>query len=175
MKWRPKWGTVTVALGLIAALAMISPALGGLSLQSLVKKEVSKQLSAAQTAKKKKAKRGPPGPAGPAGTNGAPGGALGFVTVQGNGALDTADSSPGITQSMVSLDNGDREFCFNGLPFNPKIAIGEIDSNFGVGYTVQTTTAGAAGGCTGNEQSSALEVNTTGAPQTPVRIHIAFY
>ena len=105
MKLR-KWGTVPVALGLIAALTMISPALGGPSLQSLVKKEVTKQLNAAQTAKKKKAKRGPPGPAGPAGANGAAGSALGFATVNfvANVAhVDTSTSSPGITDANVSL------------------------------------------------------------------------
>lgn len=177
MKLR-KWGTASVALGLIAALTMISPALGGPSLQSLVKKEVSKQLSAAQTSKKKKSKRGPPGPAGPPGVNGAPGSAVGFATVNfvANVAhVDTSTSSPGITDANVSLENGNTELCFNGLPFTPKMSVGNVDSNFGVGWSVQTTQAGAAGGCAGNEQASALEVNAAGAPQAPVRIHIAFY
>jgi hypothetical protein len=176
MKLR-KWGTVSVALGLIAALTMISPALGGPSLQSLVKKEVSRQLNAAQTSKKKKSKRGPPGPAGPAGTNGAPGSALGFATVQGNGTLITAESSPGITQSMVTKDNGGTAFCFNGLPFTPRMTLGNVDDNFAVNFYVQTTGPGDAGGCTGNEQASAVEVNATNNTVTanPVTIHLAFY
>jgi hypothetical protein len=179
MKLR-KWGTASVALGLIAALTMISPALGGPSLQSLVKKEVAKQLNAAQTAKKKKkAKPGPAGPTGPAGANGAngaPGSALGFATITGAGGVDEANSSPNITDAMVTKENGNTEWCFNNMPFTPKIAIGVVDSNFGVGTTIQTTTAGAAGGCTGNEQSSVLEVNSTGTPVVGgVTFHIAFY
>jgi hypothetical protein len=59
------------ALGLIAALALTSSALGGPSLNSLIKNEVAKQLSAAHVSKK--GKRGPPGPAGPQGSPGAPG------------------------------------------------------------------------------------------------------
>jgi hypothetical protein len=60
---------VLAGLGVLALLAVASSALGGPSLHSLVKQEVSKQL-AAQTAKSKRGRRGPTGPAGPAGTNG---------------------------------------------------------------------------------------------------------
>src|SRR5688572_217841 len=77
---------VTVALGAIVAMAVVvSPALGGPSLRSLVQDEVAKQL--ASTSAKKKAKRGPRGPAGPAGAaglngatgaTGAPGTALAY-------------------------------------------------------------------------------------------------
>jgi hypothetical protein len=59
--WRPKWKTVTIALAAVVVFAMASPALGGPSLKSLVKKEVKKQISKAT------------GPAGPAGANGANG------------------------------------------------------------------------------------------------------
>jgi len=59
---------VVAGLGLLAAVALTSSALGGPSLNSLIKNEVAKQLSAAQVSKK--GKRGPPGPQGPAGTNG---------------------------------------------------------------------------------------------------------
>jgi len=43
----------------IGALLVVSPALGGPSLQSLVKKEVAKQFAAAQVSKKKKKKAAP--------------------------------------------------------------------------------------------------------------------
>jgi hypothetical protein len=59
---------VVAGLGLFAAVALTSSALGGPSLNSLVKNEVAKQLSAAQVSKK--GKRGPPGPQGPPGANG---------------------------------------------------------------------------------------------------------
>jgi hypothetical protein len=50
-----------------------------------------------------------------------------------------------------------------------------VRRRFGVGWSVQTTQAGAAGGCAGNEQASAIEVDSGGTPHSPVRIHIAFY
>jgi hypothetical protein len=47
MKGRVRWSHVTIALALIAALAIAAPAIGGLSLKQLVKKEVSKQVAKA--------------------------------------------------------------------------------------------------------------------------------
>jgi hypothetical protein len=57
MRRRPGWIQTGIALGVIAALLVVSPALGGPSLQSMVKKEVAKQFAAAQTSKKKKKKK----------------------------------------------------------------------------------------------------------------------
>jgi hypothetical protein len=53
---RPSWIQTGIALGVIGALLVVSPALGGPSLQSLVHKEVAKQFAAAQVSKKKKKK-----------------------------------------------------------------------------------------------------------------------
>jgi hypothetical protein len=58
---RLRWSHLAVALGVVLAVMIVSPALGGPSLRSLVKKEVAKQISKAT------------GPAGPAGTNGSNG------------------------------------------------------------------------------------------------------
>ena len=58
MMGRAKWSHVTIALALIAAVAIAVPAIGGPSLKKLVKKEVSKQISKAT------------GPAGPPGAQG---------------------------------------------------------------------------------------------------------
>ncbi len=58
---RVGWSHVTIALALIAALAIAAPAIGGPSLKKLVKKEVSKQIAKAT---------GPAGPPGANGTNG---------------------------------------------------------------------------------------------------------
>lgn len=93
-----KLSHVVLAISAIAALLLVSPALGGPSLKSLVKQEVSKQL--AQTAKKKgrrgpRGPQGPPGPAGAPGVNGAvgaPGSALAYAHVLSDGSLDTANS-----------------------------------------------------------------------------------
>lgn len=54
MRKRPSWIQTGIALGVIGALLVVSPALGGPSLQSLVHKEVAKQFAAAQVSKKKK-------------------------------------------------------------------------------------------------------------------------
>ena len=62
---------VVAGLGLLTAVALTSSALGGPSLNSLIKNEVAKQLSSAHVSKK--GKRGPPGPAGPQGPAGANG------------------------------------------------------------------------------------------------------
>ena len=65
---------VVGAVGLVVAILVVSPALGGPSLRDLVRDEVAKQLDVAQTAKKKKkAKPGPQGPAGKDGAQGPPG------------------------------------------------------------------------------------------------------
>jgi hypothetical protein len=60
MRRRPSWLQTGIALGVIGALLVVSPALGGPSLQSLVKKEVARQFAAAQVSKKKKKKKVPP-------------------------------------------------------------------------------------------------------------------
>jgi hypothetical protein len=56
LRKRPSWIQTGIALGVIGALLVVSPALGGPSLQSLVHKEVAKQFAAAQVSKKKKKK-----------------------------------------------------------------------------------------------------------------------
>jgi hypothetical protein len=67
------------------------------------------------------------------------------------------------------------QFCFNNLPFTPKVAVGNLDPNFGVGYTVQTSTQDSSGGCPGSEQASAVQVDNTVASKAPVTFSIAFY
>jgi hypothetical protein len=61
---RPTLIKVTLGLAVIAALALVAPALGGPSLKKLVKKEVAKQISKAT---------GPAGPPGNTGPQGVPG------------------------------------------------------------------------------------------------------
>jgi hypothetical protein len=167
LNWRPKWSIVSVALAAILAIAVVSPAVGGPSLKSLVKKEVKKQISKAT------GPAGAPGAPGAPGANGAAGSALGFATIQGNGDVDEANSSANITDANVTTAGN--IFCFNGLPFTPKVTVANVDLNFAVGNTVQTTTANANGACPGAEQASALQANSTGAVVAPVRFHLAFY
>jgi hypothetical protein len=87
MKWRARWSHVTIALAVIAALAIASPALG-LNIKKLVKKEVSKQIAKAT---------GPPGANGINGINGVNGtnGADGTAEVASPARLVFNDSDPG--------------------------------------------------------------------------------
>lgn len=85
----PSWFQLGVAMALTLTLAVVSPALGGPSLRSLVKSEVARQIDHldATIAKKKKAKRGPAGPQGPqgpAGASGAPGTARAYGLIAGH-------------------------------------------------------------------------------------------
>jgi hypothetical protein len=70
---------LVLAVVALAALLIASPALGGPSLRSLVKKEVAKQLAG---------KTGPPGAAGAAGAAGAPGAAGANGTARAFGYMD---------------------------------------------------------------------------------------
>src|SRR5262245_48206660 len=114
-----KWKVTALSIGAGALVfATISPAFGGPSLSDLVKQEVSKQLNAQVSAKKKK--RGPPGPQGPQGlqglqgTPGTPGSSN--VTVQrtqldvgaNSNDSDWADCPPGqrATGGGVGRDGG---------------------------------------------------------------------
>ena len=88
MKWRVRWSHVTIALALIAAVAIAPPAIGGPSLKSLVKKEVAKQIGKAT---------GPPGANGINGVNGingADGTARAYATVRPH---ETFPCAPGCT------------------------------------------------------------------------------
>jgi hypothetical protein len=66
MKRRPKWSTVTMALAVIAALAIASPVLGlSSSIKRAIKKEVSKQVASATGPVGATGPQGIPGPATP--------------------------------------------------------------------------------------------------------------
>jgi hypothetical protein len=86
-----KWKVIVVGIAaLVLVFAVISPALGGLSLKALVKKEVRKQLAG---------KSGPQGPQGPKGDQGAPGSSnvtvvRSTMTVGPNAANDTFADCP---------------------------------------------------------------------------------
>jgi hypothetical protein len=177
------------------ALAALFVALGGTgyaasqatSPPANVAKKKTKKPTALRGPRGAKGPAGPQGPTGPQGSNGtagapgtpgapgAPGSAVGFATISGNGTLDTAHSSSNIAQSNITRVE-EKIFCFKGLPFTPKMALGGVDVNFGVGFTVQTN-AGAVGGlanCPG-AQASAFEVNNSGTIMSPVEFYIAFY
>jgi hypothetical protein len=183
LKGRPR----LVAVGLACALLTVSlsvPAFGGSATNSAtsVGKRAARALKLARRADKRsrrlakqvKTLQSQVGTPGSPGAPGARGSALGYATVSGAGTVDTGHSS-NVSQSNVT--KAGNAICFNGLDFTPKVAIGNVDLNFAVGYTLQTN-SGAVGGngaCPGNEQASAVEVNSSGSVVNPVTFYIAFY
>jgi hypothetical protein len=95
----PSWLQLGVAMALTLTLAVVSPAIGGPSLRSLVKQEVAKQVASVSKAKGKRGPRGPQGPAGANGTNGAPGTARAYGLVTSH---TLANCSPNCTLSLSS-------------------------------------------------------------------------
>jgi hypothetical protein len=76
MRWRAKWSHVAVALAVIAAGAIATPAIGGQGATIAVKKKALKRLIRKEVAKQIAKATGPQGPQGlegPQGTQGQPG------------------------------------------------------------------------------------------------------
>lgn len=88
MNWRPRWSTITIALAVVVVVALVTPALGGPSLKSLVKKEVAKQISKAT---------GPAGAAGATGTAGAAGTARAYGLISSAGAVSQSKNVTGVS------------------------------------------------------------------------------
>jgi len=114
------------------------------------------------------------------GQKGKAGTGKGFATITfsgGNPQVDETHSSANITDAMVS--KGGNAVCFNNMPFTPKLAVGNVDLNFAVNYSVQTNAGavGGNGGCPGDEQASAIEVNngTGSVVSNPTVFYIVFY
>jgi hypothetical protein len=92
MRRRVRLGHVTIALAVIAAIAIAAPAIGGSSLKKLVKKEVAKQL---------KGKQGPQGPQGLQGTPGTNATAL-FAAVDSDGTVTAQSGVSGAVSHTAS-------------------------------------------------------------------------
>ena len=124
MRRRARWSHVTIALAVIAAVAIATPAIGGSSgdstatsaatakkkLKKLVKKEVAKQL---------KNKQGPPGPPGQNGQNGQDGQdgtALAGARVVGTDASFSPGTAFGGIEASKSAAGG---YCIR-VPFTPR-------------------------------------------------------
>jgi hypothetical protein len=157
---------VTIALGAIATMAVVvSPALGGPSLQQLVKQEVAKQLSSAQTSKK--SKRGPRGPAGANGAagvngaNGAAGLARAYAKVTDHNTTPCAPNcaishSSGVT-SVRRASAG--VYCITGPGLSNATSFAVPSVDYGATSTPETALAQGrftAGACSGSE----IEVDT---------------
>jgi hypothetical protein len=165
MKRKVSMGQLVLALGAIATLAIVSPALGGPSLKSLVKKEVAKQIGKA---------RGPAGTAGAAGANGANGADGGAGTARAYAHVfpcSTAscgfELSKGVTQ-VTRLATG--HYCVTA----PGISSATETAAATVEWQNTTAPRGNADaqiglGCTGGE----FEVRTERQPSTTVCTTVA--
>lgn len=124
---RPKWRTVTVALALIAALAIASPAIG-VSIKKLVKKEVAKQISKAQ------------GPVGPPGADGT---ARAGARVVGSDASFSPGTAFGGIEATKSAAGG---YCIR-VPFTPRNIVASVHSDVHHARVRLTAFGGGFGTC----------------------------
>jgi hypothetical protein len=140
---RPKWSTVVIALALVASLAIAAPAIGGLSLKKLVKKEVSKQLAG---------KSGPQGPTGPAGADGT---AKAGARVVGSDASFSPGTAFGGIEAAKSAAGG---YCIR-VPFTPKNVVVTVSDNT-KHARAQLTALGGFGSCATNLPGYSAWVST---------------
>jgi hypothetical protein len=119
----PSWKQLVIVLGVIAAVVVVSPALGGPSVKTHDSLDRAKQVAHGAKKKKKKATPGPQGPAGPAG---AAGSARAFASV-----LNTADFVAGKVKGFTSLTRpATGRYCLvpvAGIDPNTTIALTDVD------------------------------------------------
>jgi hypothetical protein len=121
MNWRPGWTQVTIALAVIAALAIASPVFGGSKgTKKAIKKEVARQIGNA---------RGPVGPAGAPGASGADATKL-FAFILDNGSAATAEVAYGSGVTAVSDPAGNNAYT---VTFNRSLANCVVQAVAGVG------------------------------------------
>jgi hypothetical protein len=154
-----KLSHLVIALAVIAALAVVSPAVGGPSLKSLVKKEVAKQIAG---------KTGPPGPAGATGgigatgatgATGAAGSAVAFAHINANGTLDGPRSK---NIAGVSFNDPAKYYCVRtSVPVTNAVAsIGGVSAN---GASVTTFTGDPFTSCSGSATGAQFQFVTFNA------------
>jgi len=127
---RAKWSTVVIALGVIAALAIATPSIGG-SLKKLVKKEVSKQIKKAQ---------GPQGPAGPDGN------AKAGARIVGADASISPGTAFGGIETSKSAAGG---YCIR-VPFTPKNIVASVHESTHYARVRLLAFGGGFGTCAGS-------------------------
>lgn len=159
-------GRIAVVLALFATMAVVSPALGGPSLQSMVRDEVAKQLASTAKKKKKKAKPGPAGPQGPAGPAGAAGSARAYAKVNshagspctgGAGTNCAFSSSKGVAQ-VVRLAAG--RYCVFATGISGSLATAAVSvADAGTTFPASDAIAYLGDSCNTGD-GSAFEVKT---------------
>lgn len=165
MKWRAKWSHVVIVLGLIAALAIASPAFGiSKSIKKAIKREVAKQIGKAT---------GPAGANGTNGANGAIGTARGYARVLPPAAVPC--NQDGGSGCHFDHDKGVAAVTHTGSGAYCVTAPGISPDAIPAAVSVDLSTTPASGNasaivdteslCTGD----AFQVNTQRQPSTAVR------
>jgi hypothetical protein len=162
MRWRAKWSHVVIALGLIAAIAIASPALGiGKSIKKAIKREVARQIARAS------------GPAGADGANGTNGTARAYARVLPPAAVPCAlspgsgchfDRNKGVA---AVIHTGTGSYCVTAPGISPDAvpAAASVDISTTPVPGNASATVDAESSCAGD----AFGVITDRQPSTPVR------
>ena len=120
-----RWTHATIALAVVAAVAIAAPAIGGQSativvkkkkLKTLIKKEVARQIAKAA------GPAGTPGSTGSTGATGPAGSAAAYALINGAGGTVDSNLSSNITNANVTNPNVG-VYCIGQLPFTPKNAV----------------------------------------------------
>src|SRR5262245_24874602 len=95
MRWRAKWSHVTIALAMIAAAALVTPAIGEQSGTAAVSRKTLKKLINKEVAKQIAKATGPQGPAGPRGDPGSegPSGVISSASLLGGQGIPDPDGT----------------------------------------------------------------------------------
>ncbi len=124
MRRGPSWKQLVIVVGAIAAVVVVSPALGGPSSKTQDSLDRAKQV--AHGAKKKKKKKAVPGPQGPAGPAGAAGSARAYASVLNTGAF-VSGKVKGFTDITRPATG---RYCLvpvAGIDPNTTIAVADVD------------------------------------------------
>ena len=145
MSPRLTWTKVTLGLAVIAALALVSPALGGPSLKKMVRKEVAKQIDKAT------------GPAGPAGNNG----------INGNTG---PQGPPGPTAAGVNDDRPDPVANPDSFASGPQVTVNAPTSGRLLATWYPDSTNGVSVTCSVGDPNIGLYVDGLPVPDTQVSL-----
>lgn len=113
--------------------------------------------------------KGDKGDTGDPGTPGRDGSALGFASVAANGTVDPAFSE-NVAQANVSHVSNSGVYCFSGLPFTPRNAVGNIKLVGGANVApgpIVVFDFGPHNGCAAGTQVTAVTANNNAILDRP--------
>lgn len=128
---------------------------------------------------------GPEGPQGPAGVagadgaDGADGSALGYARIIGTAGGVTVDAARSLNVTNANVTRGFTGiYCFNGLPFTPKIVVASPQMEVGFPQVIVGTSTVPDGGdfasCAGDEQARIEVLNRASGAFTDATVYVVF-